>query len=260
MERPILAMPNSAAGADYKAAGPFAKEHGFEAIDWSLERLRIPVREDKRRMFFDVLKKASSRHGFHAPFSDMDIGHADHDFNRVSMYYMKLYLDFLEEISPTHFTIHIETPEKDLDWNRVVENLADLVAYGKNRGVSVSIENLTSGPASKPETLLNLAEETGAAITFDIGHVIGSDYVKLNKGRAEDFLRIILPYVSCAHIYEAEDGTPPRHLPPKDLSLIGPSLELLLESQCNWWMIELWNRLEDLFSTRKMLEDFLNKE
>ena len=54
-------------------------------------------------------------------------------------------------------------------------------------------------------------------------------------------------------MYERETD---RHHPPQDMSILGPIVDRLQETPCNWWTIELTDYAEAL-STRTLLLDYL---
>lgn len=151
-------------------------------------------------------------------------------------------------------TVHLPLPSdcSATDFADARSRLAEVVAHGRAANVSVCLENLRWGVTSDPDRFIDLVESSDAAVTFDIGHANSSDVASAGFS-AERFARLVSDRVRNAHIYDRED---PHHVAPHDLDRIGPVLDILLESQCDWWVIELFDR-DEVIATREMLGGFL---
>lgn len=168
---------------------------------------------------------------------------------------MKYYEKIIDEIGAEGIiSIHIGLdPNGSLSWERAKKNLKALVEYGFSKGVTVSIENLRSGWSSHPHRFFELVEESRAFVTFDLGHANSCDAVRSESLSSLDFLEIIGHKVIGAHVYEREE---PDHIAPKDLSVLGPMLNRLIELKCGWWVIEL-PTIDLAINTKNLIRKYL---
>ncbi len=168
---------------------------------------------------------------------------------------LKRCLEIINFFGGKYATVHIGLgiPVRDLNWKRAKHNLRELVRFGRNLGVTVCLENLKNGWTSEPDRFMELIEESEAKVTFDIGHAFSSPYTNNGGASCPEFIRMVAPKIVNAHIYEAED---PGHLPPQNLEIISPALEELLQTRCDWWVIELGEE-HMVKHTRKLLNSFL---
>jgi hypothetical protein len=90
-------------------------------------------------------------------------------------------------------------------------------------------------------------------ITLDVGHALSGLHVQNGELAATDFVDAFAERLWEAHLYECETD---RHHPPQDMTVLGPIVDRLLETQCTWWTIELDDYAEAL-STRVLLIDYL---
>ena len=74
--------------------------------------------------------------------------------------------------------------------------------------------------------------------------------------RILDFVEIMSRRLQEVHMYERETD---RHHPPKDMSVLGPIVNRLLDTECDWWTIEL-DDYDEALDTRKLLLGYLQKE
>jgi len=88
---------------------------------------------------------------------------------------------------------------------------------------------------------------------LDVGHAVTSPRVSAGELTVLDYIDICDGRIFEAHIYERETD---RHHPPQDMSILGPIIDRLQETRCNWWTIELTDYAEAL-STRTLLLDYL---
>ena len=68
-----------------------------------------------------------------------------------------------------------------------------------------------------------------------------------------DFVDLCDSRIWEVHLYERETD---RHYPPRDMNILGPIVDRLLDTQCRWWTIEL-NDYGDALYTRALLVDYL---
>jgi sugar phosphate isomerase/epimerase len=151
-------------------------------------------------------------------------------------------------------TVHVGLQRDDpIDAAHAVKNLTVLVNRATELGITVCLENLRRGPTSHPETVLTWARAAGSMITLDIGHANSSQHVHSGELSVIDFVDAFSSRLVEVHMYERETD---RHHPPKDMTVIGPIIDRLTETQCRWWTIELDDYAEAL-STRSLLLDYL---
>ncbi len=191
---------------------------------------------------------------YHGFFPGYEFGHRDAALAEEAM---RVHLAALEAIhgrGEPVITFHVGLREQDqIDPGRVVENLSSLVEVARRRGITVCLENLRTGPSSQPQTIVGWARASGAMITFDIGHAVSCRAVQDGELSAVDFLDLVADRLGQVHIYERETD---RHIPPRDMSVLGPIVDRLLRTGCPWWTIELEDESEAA-TTRDLLLDYL---
>lgn len=143
----------------------------------------------------------------------------------------------------------------ELDINRVIDNLTKIVQYGKDRGVLVSLENLRKGLTSNPDTLLNIAEKSGANITLDIGHAVTCERVEAGEFSVPEIVNMFSSKLIEVHYYERETD---QHYAPGNMQVLGPIVDALLQTNCTWWTVEL-EEYPDILRTRELLFTHLKK-
>lgn len=193
---------------------------------------------------------------FHAYFSDVEIGSADTDFADYSLKFMRQVIDCVVARQGQYLTVHLGfNPGRHgvVDFSNAVNGLRALVDYASNQGVTICIENLRTGLTADPQDFIRLAEESGAAVTFDIGH-FNSSKAGSNGYAVEDIIARLGDRIVAAHVYEAEiDGK--GHVAPLDLTNIKPALDALSKTACNWWVAELGDP-GDICRTIRLLRDY----
>jgi sugar phosphate isomerase/epimerase len=258
MQQPFLVTTSRASGSNFLEAVEFAKAHAFDGIDWNLDVFRLPVASPLRAKFFGAARESGLGSRFHAPCQDTEIAHADPLISGVALHYLKLHVELIRELGPGFLTIHIGSrsiPVEELSWEKAVANLSELVAYGKDRGVTVCLENLKKGWTSDPRQWRELLDLTGAAATFDVGHAHASPVVASGELSLVDFLDAAGDRVKNAHVYQIEtpDG---YHQPPSDLVQLAPVLDRLLQHGCTWWLLEL-KSYQEILATRDLIRTSL---
>lgn len=188
----------------------------------------------------------------HGYFPGVEIGHEDprHAEKAVGFHYQVI--DAIQGVGEGHLTVHVgldfHTP---LGHERVIENLWRLTEYGRRRGITVSLENLRRGPTSDPEILAGWAEQSGASITFDIGHAVSCQKVWSGEISVGQIIDRIGPRITEVHCYEFESD---RHHAPQNMQVLGPVVDRLATLDCPWWTIEL-QTTEDILRTRDLVYD-----
>jgi len=191
---------------------------------------------------------------FHAFFPGYEIGDIDHERAERAM---GLHFQFFDRIGGggrKTVTVHIGlNPEAPLNHERVIKNLRRLVMHGKTLGITVSVENLKRGAASNPENVLRWADESGSRITLDVGHAVSCELVARGDLSGATIADMFGDRIAEIHLYGYETDT---HLPPQDMSLIGPVIDRVLETPCRWWTMEL-NDYEEIDHTLSLVAAYV---
>ena len=205
----------------------------------------------------DPFLNAGVRVRHHGFFPEYEIGNVHAEQAEQAMQVHFAALDALCGRGEQVITVHIGVNRAiRLDPTRIVENLARLVDYGRQRGIIVSLENLKQGMTSDPETVLNWIERSGASITLDVGHALSSNAAQNGEMTIHEIIDLFAPRLMEVHFYEKEID---RHYAPEDMQILGPVVDRLLETECAWWTIEL-DDFEDILRTRKLLGEYLSKK
>jgi sugar phosphate isomerase/epimerase len=255
--RPQLLFCHTALGKDLQHIREYVATHAYDGVEWAWDGWRLMVPRERRRRRLDDLRQASPVSSAHAPYTDMEIGHRDPDHAAAAVRILKDYIDAAQELGTHHLNMHVGSyglPFEELTWDGLVRNLATLLEYAARRGVSLTVENLTNGLTSDPETLSRLLKTTGAPLTFDLGHAHGSAWVREGRGSVVDFLRSIPTPVLATHIYYTERND--AHFVPEKVADIGPALDGLAAAGCDFWVLELHTR-ETLERTRRIVDEYL---
>jgi len=189
----------------------------------------------------------------HAFFPGLELADVhDEKSERSLALHLKMF-DIMAGLGEMVVTVHVGLhPEIELSPQKAIDNLCRLVDYAGKLGITVSLENLRRGMTSNPHTVLDWAKRSGCSITLDLGHVLSSDFTR-NGG--PDILEVIGMFGSRleeVHFYEKETD---RHYPPKDMAILGPVVDALLETTCTWWTIELGDPHEIGFC-RKIIREY----
>lgn len=202
------------------------------------------------------LKNGTSvRH--HGYFPGFELGNNDPQLAEQALSLHMNSVNAMTGLGDQVMTVHVGLiPDIALDHNRAIKNLRRLVAYAKERGVTISLENLRFGPTSNPETMLQWSEESGSSITLDVGHAVSCDRVLKGELTVTHIIEQFGHNLEEVHFYEYETDT---HYAPKDMSILGPIVDSLLETQCKWWTIEL-NSYEDILNTRNLINTYLTEK
>ena len=194
---------------------------------------------------------------YHGFLPGYEIGHQDGGIRERAMNMHRSLLKVMCGLGQPVITVHIGlNPADEINPEKAVENLTELVEYAGSLGITVCLENLRRGPTSHPENVSEWARESGAMITFDVGHAVSCQRVLDGELTALEFLEIVSDRLWEAHLYEREID---RHYPPHNMTLLGPIVDRLLGTRCRWWTLELDDYAEAL-KTRELLLDYLKKK
>ena len=232
-----------------------ATKNSFEGIDWSLDK------DQPEKAFIKQMEKLSGLEvRFHCAFPGIDLGFADGRADSS----MKLLIQTIEQVALVggkYITVHTgfgHVPANELDFKKAMNNLAILVERGKQSGICICLENLSSNWTSDPELFTEFISDSGAGVTLDIGHVHTSNSPDQVVRACEQYILLNESKIVNAHIYHTEQkGT--GHVAPGNLGDIYDRLELLKRVEsCNWWVIELKN-IQDILHTRNMLNQYIDR-
>ncbi len=218
--------------------------HSFpEKPEWVAEKgLAIEYSPNAKRLddiypHLASLKEDGVPLRYHAFFPGFEIGDVDYEQAERAM---DLHFQFLDRIhGGCHKTVTVHVglnPQAPINHDRVIRNLGRLVTYGRTLRITVCVENLKRGVASIPENVLCWADQSGSRITLDVGHAVSCELVSRGELSGAQIADMFDHRIEEIHLYGYETDT---HLPPADMSLIGPVIDRVLETSCRWWTIEL---------------------
>lgn len=220
-------------------------EHGF-----ALEYSPSPEAFDTLPNHVNPLIQAGVPVRYHGFFPRYEFGHQDAEIAERAFRVHFAALDAMQGRGEQIITFHVGLNRNvPLEHGRVVEHLSKLVEHARQLGITVCLENLRRGPTSHPATLVKWASQSGAMITLDVGHATSNQYVLNGELSPLDFIDQVADRLVEVHLYEKETD---RHYAPEDMTVLGPIVERLLQTQCTWWTIEL-EEYDDILHTRKLL-------
>ena len=255
---PKLACPNFI--ADTSHLREFAREHGFNGIDWSFTLGDFP---DSPAAESDLMRSINSLEPleirYHCAFKKIDFGNIDEVEDEKAMTVFRRVCDLVAMLRGDTLTIHLGLGQENtnhLFWHRAIERLTELVGFAHKRGIRLCLENLAWGWTSRPQQFEKFLRRTGCWATLDIGHARVSPSVVNRHYDLEDF---VLPHPNRflnAHIYHEEIND--RHIPPETVKDIEDRLRLLYRlPRCDWWVVELREE-SSLLQTRNVVRTFMD--
>jgi len=220
----------------------FAKTKGLEGIEYSISSESAA----HLRVEYSTMKKLAASEleiRYHLPFKEIELAHEDPAHAEKSLKYIKECIDMVSVLGGVHVVVHLGLGYQDalhkLSLKNAFKYLEQVVVYGRQKEVTVCLENLTFGFTSTPEGFKKLLEKTGAMATVDIGHVVSSPVVEDGKVSPEEFILAVAPFIRGAHVYDKEINEHPYHLPPREEAALQSRLQTLMKTDANWWLIEL---------------------
>jgi len=243
---PKLAMCNFF--SDTEKIRKFAHEYGFSGIDFSFDLQKLPeTPAQESKWVKDISALGSLEVRYHCPFDRIDLGHDD--------------IRLISKVGGRYITLHIglgHDSTEPLSWETTIDNLRQLVDYGRAMSVRVCLENLAWGWTSKANLFEKLIRRSGADVTLDIGHAYACESVQSQQYTVEDFVTPHADRVFNAHIYHTE--IPGKgHIPPEKKEDIEDRLSLLKAIGCEWWVLEI-REVEGLLKTKKIVDEYLAQE
>ena len=255
--RPKLALCNIF--LDVRKLKAFALDYGFSGIDWSFDVDTLPAtpgEESSCVQSLSALKPLEVR--YHCPFYQIDLGHNDPREAQEAEALFHRIIRLVSKAEGRYLTIHIglgRDSTEPLSWEATIDNLRRLVQYGASRGVRLCLENLAWGWTSRPHLFEKLIRNSGAAVTFDIGHAHACESVCSQQYTIEDFVAPHPDRVLNAHIYHTERPDL-GHIPPDRIEDIEGRLAILQQVGCDWWVIEI-NEVDRLLQTKEIVQEYL---
>lgn len=240
-------------GEDAARLADFARKLDFKGVEWSVDPYATDI---------DLLKQIDLLHDFevrfHMRWPGIEFAYADNR-SEAAMDLYRRKLELIAVLGGRYATIHLGLKRidcRDLDWRKAIENLASLVAFGDELGVTVCLENIIAGWTGKPELFEQIIRQTGAGVTLDIGH---AHVCQMNQPEENIYEQLTQPNrenIFGAHIYHTEiSGV--GHIVPENVLQIRKRLSLLNSlPNCKWWLIEL-SKPNEILRTRRICRDFL---
>lgn len=254
---PTLVFCHSPFRKELSDVHAYREARAYDGVEWSLDGWRLMLPRKRRQHLLSLLRTASPVCSVHAPYTDLELGHADPGHAGAALRILQDYVDAGAELGAHHVNVHVGTfaPEPcELSHETILRNVGALLEYGARRGVPVTVENLRGGPTSRPDSLAAILRATGAPVTFDLGHAAGCPWVLDGQGTALDFLRSIPTPILASHVYLVEkDDT---HFAPESVAEMAPALDGLTASGCGFWVLELHAK-DALERTRRIVDQYL---
>ncbi|MDK2791078.1 MAG: hypothetical protein PWP15_1598 [Methanothermococcus sp.] len=200
----------------------------FECMDWGLHY--YPKIIDNKNII-----------GYHAPI--VDIGNPK---NTNALNTLKNIIDKIDGHS--YLTIHLHNGgSNEPDFDTLLNNISELNDYAKKKNINLCIENLRKGFSSNPDNVIKVADYADCYITFDIGHTNYRDRI--------NFIDLFSDRIYNVHVYDIElDDI--GHVPPKNIEVLRPVLDRLLDHKCDFWLVELM-KYDECMNTKNMLKEYL---
>ncbi len=178
----------------------------------------------------------------HAFFPGLELADEDDEKSTQSVALHNQMLDLIAGYGEQIITVHIgvDTTVK-LNPAKAVDNLSSLAERARKLGITLSLENLRRGLTSDPHIVLDWATQAGTSITLDLGHALCSEFSMNGGPDIYEVIRLFESRLAEVHFYERETD---RHYPPEDMVLLGPIVDALVQTPCDWWTIELESTTE----------------
>jgi sugar phosphate isomerase/epimerase len=247
--RHIPALAFTAAASDPASRLRWVLEQA-EAVEFSPD----PDRLDRLSEMVHPFVTAGLSVRFHTRYFEYELGHADPVLAGKALEAHLRTLRAMSGLGEPVVTVHTGLdPHQPVHEPTFVENLARLVNYGKGLGISVCLENLRRGHSSDPANVLLWAETTGAMITLDVGHALGSEAARSGRCSAEGFVDLFADRLFEVHIYGHEDDQ--GHHPIEDIAPLSPLIAKLARTECTWWTVELQRPVHALDTQALLLKE-----
>lgn len=239
----------------------FALDNDFSGVDWSFNMKALPSSPLEETRWMERLSALSPLEvRYHCPFIKVDLGHEDSVKVSSALNLFHRVIRLVSKTNGRFLTLHVglgHNTTRILSWERTITNLRSLVQYGADLGVKICLENLAWGWTSKPNLFEKLIRRTGAGVTFDIGHALACESVSNQYFSPEDFVSPHPDRVYNAHVYHNEiSGL--GHVPPDGIEDIKDRLDILIQTGCLWWVIEIKDA-QKLLWTKQIIDSYIEK-
>lgn len=191
---------------------------------------------------------------FHLPYSYIEIAHNEKEIQTYSISVIKEYLKFIAALKGHYAIIHVGYYEGS-DTSIALKNLELLANYSYDLGIKLCIENLISGLTANPYFLVQALGIKNLFFCFDTGHCSA---MSTNNLQYLSTIKNILHKCVHSHVYKTEDNIH-NHIPFSSYNEMKSSkiIKMLLESNCNWFTMELDSKYEQ-FNQKCLLENLLS--
>jgi len=192
---------------------------------------------------------------FHTRYFQHELGHADPRRAASALEVHKRTLEAMAGLSEPVVTVHTGLdPAQPVREATIVANLSRLVEHARGLGIHVCLENLRHGHSANPWSVLDWAAASGAMITLDLGHALGSALVQDGNCSMAEYVEVCANRLFEVHIYGREDEY--GHHPIEDMARFEPILPRLQDTRCTWWTIEL-HAPADVLATEGLIRSAL---
>ena len=177
-----------------------------------LTAVRLPEDEEKRDAIISFALSHGAEINLHAPFGINNISSTDKELRRTSIENTKRSIDLAAKFALKAVTFHpgrqtVETDDPEEIWADMMEAVAEIAQYAKEKKVNVGIENMELRPYELVQTVedLNRFAHLGVdnpyfGVTIDFAH-----YTTLGIG-LPDLTKLKLP-IHNVHLSQVRGGT-----------------------------------------------------
>lgn len=192
---------------------------------------------------------------FHTRYFQHELGHADPRRAASALDVHKRTLEAMAGLSEPVVTVHTGLdPAQPVREATFAANLSRLVEHARGLGIHVCLENLRHGHSANPWSVLEWTAASGAMITLDLGHALGSALVQDGNCSMAEYVEVCANRLFEVHIYGREDEY--GHHPIEDMGQFEPILARLQDTRCTWWTIEL-HAQADVLATERLIRSAL---
>jgi hypothetical protein len=245
-------------------AGPAMGHHGHRRLDWlyahdfAIELAPDPERLDRLAPLIWPYVQKGLPIRFNAVIPGCEIGDAEPAAARWALQRHMAMVDAVSEFPGPVLTCRVgRTKGRGISGKHAIADLTALTDYASRRGVTITLGNLRAGPTATPERHILWARQTGAKISLDLGAALSATAAR--RVSLEAYIDRVADRLVGVYLYEGIDRW--GHRAPCDMTLLGPAIELLTRTSCDWWTLDLDYAREIRITRRLVLEilDYLAK-
>lgn len=222
----------------------------FGELVFSDERITQRWRESGIKNRFDTDFFMIAHGPIEGPPNDVE-----HLWNRCHPAY-KESIDATAEMEMTFLTLHLWADPRFVRPEVIEEKikvLRSLVDYGQDRGVQVSLENL-SEPAADLARVVEAVP--GLVLTLDVGH----GQILAESNTSPDIIQCLGPFIRHVHLHDNRGGSGPKddlHLPIGEGIIDFPTILRTLVQSGFDHTITLELKHDDLLASRALVKEML---